>query len=252
MCYNHPMSPKYFLPILMVLVLAGAGCSLGKSNQSLSNQSASTTAVNGAKDDELAKDTALSNPATVYCLSQGGKFSMRKALDGSTEGYCELQNNIQCEEWAYYRGDCPSGAKQGKSATSTTETATSTTPMVQATSTDDGSSLVKEDDRESTQPEVEQGTNSKLEISAEVGEPGEIITSWKMNGLKSPGGFIVILSGKPGISDLGKYNHTTNNPDSRSFTWNNLVAGRTYYFKVCTNSEGRCGEMSNEVSAVAE
>lgn len=245
------MSTKFFLPILLVLVLAGAGCSQKTKTPNTDGQNASTTAVNGAKDDELAKDTALSNPATVYCLSQGGKFSMRKALDGSTEGYCELPNNIQCEEWAYYRGECPAGVKS-KTATTTSETTTST-PMAQTTST----ASVNEPEREDG-PAKDQidDSNAKehqgLELTAEVGEPGEIVTSWKMNGLKSSNGFIVILSGKPGITDLGKYSHTNNNPDSRSFTWNNLVAGRTYYFKVCTNIDGKCGEMSNEAQAVAE
>jgi putative hemolysin len=242
------MQSKIIFSALLILILAGAGCTGKTQNSNTTQNTTSTSAVDGTKDDEIAKDTALSNPATVYCLSQGGKFSMRKTLDGSTQGICELPNNIQCDEWAYYRGECPTGAKQ-QSATSTSDTTATTTSMAQTTSTPDISPTPtqRDDDKEEQDSQT-----SKLELKAEVGEPGEIVTSWKMNGLKSPGGFIVILSGKPGITDLGKYSHANNNPDSRSFTWNNLVAGRTYYFKVCTNVDGQCGEMSNEVSAIAE
>ncbi|MDD5437881.1 MAG: DUF333 domain-containing protein [Patescibacteria group bacterium] len=249
------MSTKLFLPILLILVLAGAGCSAKKPNQEQSSQNASTTVVNGAKDDQIAKDTTLSNPATVYCLGQGGKFSMKKALDGGEEGYCELPNNIQCEEWAFYRGECPSGAKQ-KSVTSTSDTATSTSvaPATPTTAVIDGQTGEGSqpyrgiDIAEPTTPTQEKN----IELSAELGEPGEVVVKWKMNGIKNSDGFLAMLSGTPNAGGYGKYNHELGSPDSRSFTWTDLVAGRTYYFRVCTYRRPECIKWSDEVSAVAE
>ncbi|MFA6099683.1 MAG: DUF333 domain-containing protein [Patescibacteria group bacterium] len=240
---------KYLLPVLAILVLAGAGCT-GKSQKPNANDQTgtSTTVVQGTTDDSIAKDTALSNPATVYCLQEGGKFTMRKTLDGSTEGICELDNNIKCEEWAYYKGDCPAGSKHDKTATSTqTTTTTKETVGGQGTVTSDQPVIVSQDPED-----TEDSKESKLELTVEAGDPGEIVNKWKTNGLKSTGGFIVILSGKPGITGLGKYNHILNNPDSRSFVWTDLVAGRAYYFRVCLNLDGECGAMSPEQQATAE
>lgn len=236
---------KYLLPVLAILVLAGAGCT-GKSQKSNTNDQTgtSTPVVQGTTDDSIAKDTALSNPATVYCLQEGGKFTMKKTLDGSTVGICELASNIQCEEWAFYKGDCPAGSKKDKTATSTQTTTTTNETVIVTTSTEP---VIKQESKDVTDL-----VDSKLELTAELGDPGEIITKWKTNGLKSTSGFIVMLSGKPGITGPGKYNHIVNNPDSRSFTWIDLVAGRTYYFRVCLNLDGECGAMSQEQQATAE
>lgn len=48
----------------------------------------------------------LPNPAAVYCEEQGYTYETRTNPDGSQTGYCIL-NGIECEGWAYYRGECP-------------------------------------------------------------------------------------------------------------------------------------------------
>ncbi len=52
----------------------------------------------------------LPNPASVYCEEKGGKLDIRTAADGSQQGFCILPDGTECDEWAYYRGEC--GASQ--------------------------------------------------------------------------------------------------------------------------------------------
>jgi len=50
--------------------------------------------------------TQIANPASVYCEEQGGTLEIRTASDGSQAGYCVFENGNECEEWAFYRGEC--------------------------------------------------------------------------------------------------------------------------------------------------
>ena len=54
-------------------------------------------------DDEKA---GLANPASVYCLDRGGELKMENT-SGGVRGICILEDGTECEEWAYYRGECP-------------------------------------------------------------------------------------------------------------------------------------------------
>lgn len=56
---------------------------------------------------EEPEQTQIANPASVYCEEQGGKLEIRTGSDGSQTGYCILTDGIECEEWAYYRSECP-------------------------------------------------------------------------------------------------------------------------------------------------
>jgi len=48
----------------------------------------------------------LPNPASAYCEQQGYKLELRAANDGSQTGICIFPDGRECEEWAYYRGEC--------------------------------------------------------------------------------------------------------------------------------------------------
>jgi predicted secreted protein len=52
---------------------------------------------------------AVPNPASKYCLDQGNTTEIRTAADGSQYGVCKFPNGIECDEWAYYRGECKAG-----------------------------------------------------------------------------------------------------------------------------------------------
>ena len=51
----------------------------------------------------------IANPASAYCEEQGFKLEMRTAQDGSQYGVCMFKDDTECEEWAYYRGECKPG-----------------------------------------------------------------------------------------------------------------------------------------------
>ena len=51
----------------------------------------------------------LPNPASVYCKQQGYRLEMRTAPDGSQSGACLFPDGSECDEWAYYRGECGPG-----------------------------------------------------------------------------------------------------------------------------------------------
>ena len=62
----------------------------------------------------LASSTgfAMPNPASVYCLEQGGTLEMRTTYDGSEYGVCRWGTETEgseCEEWALFRGACNEG-----------------------------------------------------------------------------------------------------------------------------------------------
>lgn len=49
----------------------------------------------------------MTNPATVFCLDQGGDLKMITQGE-ETVGICYLPGgDIECEQWAFFRGDCP-------------------------------------------------------------------------------------------------------------------------------------------------
>ena len=53
----------------------------------------------------------MPNPASVYCEEQGGKLELRNDENGSY-GVCILQDGTECDEWAFFRGECGPNAVQ--------------------------------------------------------------------------------------------------------------------------------------------
>jgi putative hemolysin len=53
----------------------------------------------------------MANPASVYCMQQGGKLEIRSDARGGQTGYCIFADGSECEEWAYLRGGCKPGAQ---------------------------------------------------------------------------------------------------------------------------------------------
>jgi len=49
------------------------------------------------------------NPASVFCEEDGGKLEIRTAADGSQTGACLFADGSECEEWAFFRGECRPG-----------------------------------------------------------------------------------------------------------------------------------------------
>lgn len=55
------------------------------------------------------KAIGMPNPASVNCTEKGGTLSTEKRGDGGEYGVCTFEDNMQCEEWALMRDECPVG-----------------------------------------------------------------------------------------------------------------------------------------------
>ena len=60
-------------------------------------------------DDEEEEQSGLPNPASAFCEEQGGTVDIRDEAGGQV-GYCVFDDGSECEEWAFYRGECAPGA----------------------------------------------------------------------------------------------------------------------------------------------
>jgi putative hemolysin len=54
---------------------------------------------------EFKSPIGLPNPASVFCEEGGYKLEMRQEA-GGTVGYCLFPDGSECEEWAFFRGEC--------------------------------------------------------------------------------------------------------------------------------------------------
>jgi len=52
--------------------------------------------------------TEISNPASIYCEDNGGRLEIRNEENGQV-GYCLFEGVSECEEWAFFRGECNIG-----------------------------------------------------------------------------------------------------------------------------------------------
>ncbi len=64
--------------------------------------------------------TGLANPASVHCEGQGYTLEMRTDENGGQYGICTFPDGSECEEWAFYRGEC-SPASETATETPTVE-----------------------------------------------------------------------------------------------------------------------------------
>jgi len=83
--------------VIMVFVLAGCQNFSGDESVKISQEEVST--------EQISK---IANPASTNCLEKGGTLEIRQSKSGEY-GVCLFEDNRQCEEWAFLRGDCPEG-----------------------------------------------------------------------------------------------------------------------------------------------
>jgi putative hemolysin len=51
----------------------------------------------------------MPNPASQYCVEQGGALKIEERGDLGQYGVCTFGDDMECEEWAMFRGECPVG-----------------------------------------------------------------------------------------------------------------------------------------------
>jgi putative hemolysin len=66
----------------------------------------------------------IPNPASVFCTEQGNKHEIRMAADGSQNGICVFPDGSECDEWAYFRGECGLAPQKSPTPTMTAEATT--------------------------------------------------------------------------------------------------------------------------------
>lgn len=79
---------------LITLSFLLAGCTSAQTQPSAASSPSAAPAAN------------LPNPASVYCEAQGYRLEIRSAKDGSQSGVCIFPDDSECDEWAFYRGEC--------------------------------------------------------------------------------------------------------------------------------------------------
>ncbi len=62
--------------------------------------------VNSPVESQQPEKVQLPNPASAYCLEQGGRSEIRTAEDGSQSGFCIFEDGTECAEWQFFRGEC--------------------------------------------------------------------------------------------------------------------------------------------------
>lgn len=63
----------------------------------------------------------LPNPASAHCEEQGYTLEIRTAEDGSQAGYCLFPDGSECDEWAFFRGECGPSPSSEEAAIETQE-----------------------------------------------------------------------------------------------------------------------------------
>lgn len=56
----------------------------------------------------------MPNPASQHCEQNGGTLQIRVDPNGGEHGVCVFPDNTECEEWAFFRGECnPDNSQKG-------------------------------------------------------------------------------------------------------------------------------------------
>ncbi|VVB98433.1 Uncharacterised protein [uncultured archaeon] len=56
-------------------------------------------------EENCTASAGIANPASVNCINHNGTLEIRDNGSGQV-GYCKFLNGSECEEWAYFRGEC--------------------------------------------------------------------------------------------------------------------------------------------------
>jgi len=81
------MKNRWFVMMVLIFTIALAGC-----------------ATTNEPD-----DADMPNPASTYCEEQGGTLEIREDESGGQIGVCVFDDGSECEEWAFYEGECEPG-----------------------------------------------------------------------------------------------------------------------------------------------
>ena len=99
------------LLLVMFLVLGSlltAACSSEPApapTEALPDSAPTATPETAATEELFDSPLDMPNPASKFCRDQGYQLEMRTDASGTT-GYCVFPDGSECEEWAFFRGEC--------------------------------------------------------------------------------------------------------------------------------------------------
>ena len=67
------------------------------------------TGCAGAEINDIEPTPGVANPASEYCVEEGGQVEIRQDAQGGEFGVCIFDDGSECEEWELYRGECEPG-----------------------------------------------------------------------------------------------------------------------------------------------
>lgn len=94
------MKKLYAIAVIFIVLIAVAFYMLFE--QTKKSQPAPT-------DQTSQSNSELANPASVNCEKLGGNLEIKENGSGGQYGLCMFEDNMACEEWALFRGECPVG-----------------------------------------------------------------------------------------------------------------------------------------------
>jgi putative hemolysin len=110
------MFPSRFLlfVVLAIMLVACAGASPESvSPPAFTNPAPDATSLpSHATQPEAPGQVGLPNPASVYCEEHGGRVDIRSDSEGNQFGMCVFADASECDEWAFYRGECQPSSQQ--------------------------------------------------------------------------------------------------------------------------------------------
>lgn len=68
----------------------------------LSLAAATTLAACSASEKQEPSNVNVANPASEFCIKQGGKSEIKKDKNGNEYGVCHLPDGKVVEEWEYF------------------------------------------------------------------------------------------------------------------------------------------------------
>jgi putative hemolysin len=89
-----------------------AGCAPAKTAPTVPGTTGTNTSA-----ETPAPSTGLANPASVHCEAKGHTLEIRSDKDGNQYGVCVFADGTECNEWAFFRGECSPGTPPAATTT---------------------------------------------------------------------------------------------------------------------------------------
>ncbi|MFA5087109.1 MAG: DUF333 domain-containing protein [Candidatus Paceibacterota bacterium] len=83
-----------------------------EARQTINKVTDKITSQNIVSGPTTAANIGMANPASAYCVKQGYKLEIRKDAQGNETGYCIFSDGKECEEWKFFRGECPDNSSR--------------------------------------------------------------------------------------------------------------------------------------------